>query len=141
MEVLLQSVSPYGAIAALGIAIATWVRTRPAMKAAQVQGEAALWKRIEALEVENRKDREACEERIVRIETRHETDQREMKAEIRVLRHDRNNVRQALNAMFVMLRREGADVPQIVAAVEDLLKKGDEVIAVEKAAITTGRQT
>ena len=116
-------------------ALATWLRMRPRMKEVELQGEQALWTEIASLRSDLKRERELCDERITRIEERHATEMATVNAEVQVLRHDRNNVRQALNAMFAMLKQEGADVVRVVAAIEDMLKQGDEVIAVEKAAI------
>lgn len=128
----LQWLTASGAVGAMGLALATYLKTRPAMKIAEVQGEQALWARIAALEAQQETERKSCDERIERIEQRHTEDVGKLEREMRVLRHDRNNVRQALNAMFVMLKREGADVATVVADIEDMLKRGDEVIAIEK---------
>jgi hypothetical protein len=45
-----QILTASGAIGALGLALATWLRTRPAMKLAQAQADGPLWARIEKLE-------------------------------------------------------------------------------------------
>lgn len=141
LQVLLVLV-PAVASGIFGGAVATWLRTRPAMKEAELKGEAALWIEIRDLKKEGltlrhelARERDACDERIERIEKRHESDLEKMSAEVRILRHDRNNVRQALNAMFAMLKRDGADVVEVVAAIEEMLRRGDEVIAVEKGAL------
>jgi hypothetical protein len=124
-----------GVAGALALALAAYLKTRPAMKEAQVHGEAALWAEIGALRAELKRERELCDERIGRMEERHAAEFGAVNAEVQVLRHDRNNVRQALNAMFAMLKQEGFDVAHVVAAIEDMLKNGDEVIAIEKAAM------
>lgn len=131
----LQWLTASGAVGAMGLALATYLKTRPAMKIAELQGEQALWAEIATMRAELTTERKSCDERIERMEQRHAEDNAKLDRELRVLRHDRNNVRQALNAMFVMLKREGADVPEIVAAVEEMLKRGDEVIAIEKGAM------
>lgn len=135
----------------LALALATWLRTRPAMRLAHaqsamtmteaaVQADKALWERIAALEEraeqqETRliEERRQCDERIERIEERHTKDVDELKGEVRSLRHDRNNVRQALYSMFVMLKQPDADVPKVIEAIETMLTRGEEVIAVETA--------
>lgn len=142
-----QILTTSGVLGALGIAAAAYFKARPHMKLAELQSEAALWKRIAALEAKAEQqdlrlaqEREMCDERINRIEARHSEDVTELKNEIQTLRHDRNNVRQALNAMFVMLKQDECDVPQVVAAIEDMLTRGDEVIAVEKATMASLRR-
>lgn len=45
-----QILAAIGASGIFGGAVATWLRTRPAMKIAQTQGEMPLWARIEKLE-------------------------------------------------------------------------------------------
>lgn len=138
----LQWFTAIAGVLGFGTALATWIRTRPKMKEVELKGEDALWSRIAKLEAANeaqsaevKRERELCDERIARIEARHAEDVGKLEKEVRVLRHDRNNVRQALNAMFMMLKREGADVPAIVADIEDMLARGDQVIAVEKGAM------
>lgn len=133
---LLLVLVPAVASGIFGGAVATWLRTRPKLKEIELQGEAALWTRIAALEASQESERKTCDERIERIESRHAEDVGKLEREVRVLRHDRNNVRQALNAMFVMLKREDANVPAIVADIEDMLERGDKVIALEKGALT-----
>lgn len=131
----LQWLTSGGVVAAIAVAVAAWLKTRPAMKEAELHGEAALWTEIAALRKEVTRERELCEERITRIEERHSAEQAVVYAELQVLRHDRNNVRQALNAMFAMLKRDGADVVEVVAAIEEMLRNGDDAIAAERAAI------
>lgn len=135
----LQLLTAGGAFTALGVAVATWLRSRPAMKLAEVQGEAALWTEIHKLQEDARRSSTDCEERLERMEKRHKADKAELEGEISLLRHERNNVRQALNAMFSMLKRDGADVVQVIAAIEEMLERGDKVIATEKAALVTGK--
>lgn len=125
-----------------GGAVATWLRTRPRMKEVELQGEAQLWTRIAALEARAelqdtrlQQEREQCDERIARIEQRHDAEMVELKGQVQVLRHDRNNLRQCFNAMIAMLKQEGADVAQVVASIEEMLAHGDKVIAVEKGSM------
>ena len=47
---VLQSLSALGWPAALVLALVAWIRTRPAMKLAQIQADGPLWERIEKLE-------------------------------------------------------------------------------------------
>lgn len=121
-----------------GGALATYLRTRPQMRAVELQGEDKLWAEIATLRGELKAEREECDKRIERIEERADAAVKELKAQIQVLRHDRNNTRQALNAMFAMLKQEGAEVSNVIATIETMLKDGDEVIALEKAAIAVG---
>ncbi len=138
----LQWLTASGAVGALGAALATFLRTRPAMKTAQVQGEAALWTRIAALETAQERERNTYEERIDRIERRYEADIKELKGEIQVLRHDRNNVRQGLNALLAMIKRiDNPELSDIAAAIEDMVARGDVAIATEKAALLSTKGT
>jgi hypothetical protein len=142
----IQWVTSGGALGALGLALATYLRTRPAMRSEELKGEEALWREINNLRSEAKSDRQACEERVERMQERHNRAIDEMKAEhqeslglleaeIRVLRHDRNNLRAGFNAMLAMLKRPDANVPEVIAAVEEMVARGDEVIAIERTAI------
>lgn len=138
-----------GALSAFSLALAAFIRTRPAMKTAMLKGEDALWHRIEIIEAKAEADRVACEQRVERMQERHTAEIEAIKnehadsmllmeAEIRVLRHDRNNLRSGFNAMLAMLKRPDANVPQVIAAVEEMVSKGDEVLAIERAALVRG---
>jgi hypothetical protein len=120
-----------------GGAVATWLRTRPAMAKVELEGAAALWAELRTLREELGRERELCDERIGRIEARNERDRGEMKGALRVLRHERNNISQGFNALLTMIKR--LDNPQlsgIAATVEEMVAKGAEQIAVEKAALS-----
>lgn len=139
---LLQWLITGGAMGALGLSIATYLKTRPVMKEAELKGEDALWAEIralraraEAMTAEAKADRLACEERVERIETRYLAEIEGLHAEIRVLRHDRNNLHAGFTAMLAMLKRPDANVPQVIAAVEEMVAKGSELVAIERAAL------
>lgn len=133
---LAQWLTSGGALTALGLALATYLKTRPAMKAEQVKAEAALWLEINSLRAEQKLERKDCEERITRIEARHDKEMAEMKGEISILRHDRNNVRQGFNALLAMIKRhENSELSGIAETVEEMVARGDGPIAIEKATI------
>lgn len=129
----LQLLTATGAVGALGTALATYIKTRPAMKTAEIQGEAALWARIaildakmEASDERARLTAEECEKRIDKLE-----------AEKAILRHERNNLRAGFNAFLALTKR--LDIPelrQVAETVEDMVTRGDQAIAVEKAAVS-----
>jgi len=146
MEVLPIAVRTTAGVAGIWVLVAAVIvvaiKAWPLLRKMQLEADGSLrtdlLARIAALETANEKDRAACEERIERSEARYEEALREMKEEIKWLRHERNNMRAGFNAMLSMLKRPGADVPTIIAAVEEMVTRGDEVIAVEKAAMAKG---
>lgn len=135
----LQWITASGAVGALGVALATYLKTRPAMKAAQVQGEAALWARIEKVEAAAATERNNCDERIARLEDRHSaaiSDLRtELSGDVQILRHDRNNVMTALNYLLTRIKKiDHPELRDIAAEAEEMLARGAELIAIEKGA-------
>lgn len=136
MEPWLQWLTSGAAVTALGATLATYLKTRPAMKAAQLQGEQALWARVNELETKLDARDDECERRIERMTERADAAMAEMKAEVQVLRHDRNNVRAGFNALLAMIKRlDNAELSSIAGAVEEMVSRGDQAIAIEKAAI------
>lgn len=130
-----------GIASAPALALVAWLKTRPQMKLAEVQGEAALWVRIKELETKIELSDAACEERLARVEKRHETDVTELKAEVRSLRHDRNNVRQGFNYMVMRLKRHAdPELRQIAEDAEEMVATGDKAIALERGAIPAVKQ-
>lgn len=128
-----------GAVGALALALAAWLRARPAMRLADLQGEAKLWERIVALETKAEEqdkrllaERQQCDERIARVEERHDEAMAGVDAKIRILRHERNNLRQSINALFARLKRNPEEVAEAIEMAEAMLARGDETIAVEK---------
>lgn len=134
----LQWLTPAGILGAVAIAVAAYFKQRPPMKLAELQGEAQLWAEIGSLRDELKRERELCDERIDRIEKRHEQAVAELNGQILVFRHERNNLRACFNAMIAMLKQEGADISRVVATIEDMMARGDEVVAKEKAALIVG---
>jgi hypothetical protein len=134
-----QMLTAGGAIGAFGTAIATWVRTRPAMKLAEIQGEAALWARIEKVEAAAEAERKSCDERIGRLEERHAAAiaevRKELTGEVQILRHERNNIKQAMTFLLTSIRKIDHPALQAIATeAEEMLKRGDQLIALEKGA-------
>lgn len=137
---VLQILTTTGAVSALGVALASYLKTRPAMKTAEVQGEAALWAQIAELRKEAKQEREQCDDRIARLEDRHAAAISELRAEITaevmVIRHDRNNVKQALNYILIRIKAiENPDLQALAAEAEAMLARGEETIALEKGAM------
>ncbi len=133
----LQWLTTGSAFAALGGALATWLKTRPAMAKVELEGEAALWTRIATLEGEIKRERDLCEERISRLDERNAEALGEMKGALRVLRHERNNINAGFNALLTMIKRlDNPELSEIAATVEEMVAKGAEEIAVEKAALS-----
>jgi hypothetical protein len=63
-----QWLTPVGVVSAIGIALAAWLRNRPAMKHAETAAEGPLWERIGALEASGRSEREDCQRRVGLLE-------------------------------------------------------------------------
>lgn len=136
----LQAITAGGALSALALAVAAYVKTRPAMKQAVVQGEAALWTEVHTLRAELKREREECDRRIDRIEERHSKEMADLKGEMSVQRHDRNNIKQALNFVIISMRRmDNEDLRQIAEAAEEMMRKGEETVALEKGALRGAR--
>lgn len=136
----LQWVTSGGAVGALCMAFATYIKTRPAMKKIELEGEAALWARIERLEAEAKAERQSCDERIQRLEDRHtealETLRRELAGEVQILRHDRNNIKSAMNYLLISIKKiDHPELQDIAAEAEAMLARGDELIAIERGAM------
>jgi hypothetical protein len=136
----LQLATAGGAFGALGLAAAAFLKTRPAMKQAQIQGEAALWAEVHTLRAELKREREECDKRIDRIEERHLREIADLKGELSVQRHDRNNIKQAFNFVIISMRRmNNEELSGIAEAAEEMMHKGDEVVAKEKGALRGAR--
>lgn len=122
---LAQWITTGGSLAAVAGVIATYIKVQPQMKLAQTQADGPLWARIAALEQRLEDERDSCDERIAGLE-----------AQVQVMRHERNNEQQGRAALFAMLRQiDHPEIPKIVATVEDMIARGEQVIATEKAAI------
>lgn len=125
-------------------AIKGWPKLKELQLGADGSLRADLLARIAAVEAEAKSEREnarritqECDARIDRLVTRHDEAIDELKAEIRVMRHDRNNVRAGFNALLAMIKRiDNPDLSGIAEAVEDMVARGDQPIAIEKAALS-----
>lgn len=137
----LQMATAGGAFGAVGLASAAYLKTRPAYKVAVIQGEAALWAEVHALRAEVKRERDECDKRIDRIETRHAAMEAKLEGEVSVLRHDRNNTEQAFTFVLASMRRlNSPEMGSIAEAAEEMLAKGKAVIALEKGALR-GKRT
>lgn len=145
MNEWLQWLTSGGMVLALATALAAYFRQRPAMKEAQIHGEAALWERIRALEETNAKDREACDERITRSDQRHDAAISELRSEmeekVSTIRHDRNGLRQVLNFILSGIRKiDHHELRDLATEAEEMLARHDELLALEKGAIVGSKR-
>lgn len=134
-----QWLAASGAMGVLGGAITTYIKNRPAMKKVELEGEAALWAEVRLLKDEAAKERTNCDERITRLEDRHASALSELRTEmagdVAILRHDRNNVMQALNYLLTRIKKiDHPELRDIAAEAEEMLARGQELIALEKGA-------
>ena len=124
----------------VGFVVRWLVWRHTAMRAVQVQGEAALWARISTLEDELRSERDRSEERITRLEARHAAALAELRAEfvadVSIARHDRNNTRQVLVYLLTRIKKiDHPDLQELAAEAEAMLSRGEETLALEKGAM------
>lgn len=136
------ALTPWAAFLAFCIAL---VRIWPSLRKIKLEGDTSLrgdlLARIAAVEAEAKAERENarrvaedCDQRIDRIVERHDKAMDEMKAEIRVMRHDRNNVKAGFNALLAMIKRlDNPDLSTIAETVEEMVSRGDQAVAIEKA--------
>lgn len=109
------------------------------MKAEQLRGENALWARITALEAHASATEKECEERIERNTKRYDAKIDDLvakfEAQISIFRHERNNLRAGFNALISLIKRvDDPKLSSIAEVVEDMVARGDQPIAIEKAA-------
>lgn len=133
------------AVTAAGTVLVALVKTWPAMKKVELEGEAALWAEIRLMRNEAKQAKIACDEQIARLEkshderierltARYEAALGKAEAETQIARHERTNMRGALNAFFVMIKRiDNPELASIAEAVEDMITRGDQAIAIEKS--------
>ncbi len=134
--------------AVIMVAIKAW----PVLRKMQLEADGSLRSdllaRISALEAKVElsdqrvlDERMQCDERIERLEARYEVALDEVKGEVQVLRHDRNNMRQGVNFLLVSIRRlDNPELSSIAEAAEQMIARGEELIAVEKGAMK-GKRT
>jgi hypothetical protein len=139
-QLSLPALAMVGLLSAFVAVVRVWPQWRKVQADSDASLRGDLMDRIKALETANERDREACEERVNRVEERAEARleaiETRLEAEVQILRHERNNVRQALNMLFARIKRlDYPELSEIVAEVEDMIVRGDQTIAVEKAAI------
>lgn len=127
----------------------SWVRGLPdrtrasaEMKRVDLDERQQLWARITALEAAQEKhagelerERDDCERRIERIEVRSDAALAELRAEMRVVRHDRNNLQQAFNSLLMLIKRmDHPDLQGAAQMVEEMLTRGEQAVALERGA-------
>lgn len=154
---LFRALGTGGIFMALGGAIVAWLRTRAPVLLAQTERErsaadsnftfrsqdlsriAVLENKVDDQNIRIEREREECDKRIERLQERHSAELGELKVEFQMLRHDRNNMEACFLAMVTMLKREGANVPEVVALVEEMMERGKKALALEKGAMAGGR--
>jgi Rad3-related DNA helicase len=135
----LQILIPTIASGIFGGAFATWLKTRPQMAKVELEGEAALWGQISELRNEVKRERDLCEERISRIDERNDAALSKMEATLGIIRHERNNASAGFNALLTKIKRlDNPELSAIAEEVEEMVRRGDELIAVEKVALWKG---
>ncbi len=100
---------------------------------------AALMERVAKLEGAVESERRSCDERISRIEERHEASMTALEAQLQINRHDRNNLKACFDAFLMLMKRDPDKVAENIATVTEMRAKGEETLAVEKAAIPITR--
>ena len=99
----------------------------------------ALMERVAKLEGAVEAERRMCDERISRIEDRHDAAMVALEEQLQVSRHDRNNLKACFDALLMLMRQHPNKVTEKIAAVTELRAKGEETLAIEKAAIPITR--
>jgi hypothetical protein len=156
-EAILQGGTIAGVASAIAMAVVAMVRVRPSTIRAQTERDSSL--RHDLIQLYNdvrtelgveraarETEQKLCAERIDRVEQRcaqeinglkeaHNASQKLAAAQVQVIRHERNNLRAAFNAMIILLKRHPERIQEAIEAAEETLQRGDAVIAKEKAAI------
>lgn len=129
----LQYVISGSTVTAAAAMAATYIRTRPKMRTVELQGEAALWAEIRIMRGEAERSKEECDERIERLTARYDAAVVKAEAEARVARHERNNLKQAINFLFASIRRmNNTELSSIAEQAEEMITRGEQMIAIEK---------
>lgn len=113
----LQVLTASGAVGALGVALAAYFKTRPAMKLAEVQGEAALWTRITELE---RRTSE-LEKLLAREQSRNGD-----------LEHDLANETASLDAFLLLAERDPKKVMEQIPTIREMRRQHKERVAIKR---------
>lgn len=119
-----------GTVTALGVALATYLRTRPAMKLAQAQevlaekeAEGPLWARIGALEAGAKIEREECQRRIGLLE-----------AHVSDLEHDLANEQANLDSFLLLASVSPDKLNEMIPAIREQRQRHKERKALKRGA-------
>lgn len=124
------------------MAFATYLRTRPAMRKVELEGESALWAQIRLMQADSERSHKECEERIDRLTKRYEEALAKSEAQTSIMRHERNNYSAGLKAFLTMVKRlDNPELANIAEAVEDMIVQGENAIAIEKGAAAASGAT
>lgn len=104
-----------------GGAVATYIKTRPQMKLAELQGEAALWKEIADLKAEAKKEREECHERIANLE-----------AAIADLHHDLRSETATFDAFLLLAEANPEQVISTIPRIREERRQHKERMAMKR---------
>jgi hypothetical protein len=126
----LRSISGLLGSGAIAIALAAWVRARPDMKRAEVEemkveleGEAALWKRIEALEKE-----------VVALRKAMDFERATHAAEIADLQHDLHNESFSFDAFILLAEANPDKAIEQVPTIKENRREHKERMALKRGA-------
>lgn len=119
----LQWVGTIGGILGLGTALATWLKTRPAMKEVELKGEDALWSEIAELRAELKAEREECKLRINSLET-----------VIADLKHDLNNESYSFDSFLMLAEANPEKVIELLPRIREERQKHKERMAMVRGA-------
>lgn len=147
-ETLLQGATATGAFGAMGLAAATWFRTRPAMVKAEADRDTSMLDRalmrIDQLEARDAVkearisglEQQILDERAIRMSERDKCE-----ADLRILRHELANEIQAADAFLMLTERDPAKLQQNIAQIKEYREKKRAEIALEKGAMLGSRSS
>lgn len=127
----IQLLTAGGAFTALGVALATWLSTRPKMKAVELQGEAALWVQIAKLQSEAKNEREECGRRIAILE-----------AKVADVEHDLASETWNFDLFLAQAENDPDRIPELIPRIREERRQHKERMVqkrgVREAAVITG---
>jgi hypothetical protein len=119
----LQWITASGAVGALGLAVATWLKQRPAMKLAETQGEQSLWAEIAQLKREAKAEREECGHRISTLE-----------AKVADLEHDLASETMNFDAFLMIAEANPERLAEMLPAISEKRREHKERMALKRGA-------
>lgn len=117
----LQFITTSGALGALGLALATYLKTRPAMKLATLKGEEGLWARIATLERAQEVEREECRTKIATLE-----------AKVADLQHDLTNETMSFDAFLMLAESNPEKVLEQIPRIKEMRAAHKERMAIKR---------